>query len=46
MSKIDGEPTVYAVHIKPFFRTAVVDEIASLGHPRIKVATIDQDYTW
>jgi cAMP phosphodiesterase len=46
MAKIEGDPTIYAVHIKPFFRTAVVDEIAGLGHPRIKVAEINQDYTW
>src|SRR6185369_8592262 len=25
MSKVEGEPMVYAVHIKPFFRSAVVD---------------------
>jgi len=46
MSKLDGDPTVYAVHIKPFFRSAVVDELAGLGHPRIKVAEINKEYAW
>jgi ribonuclease BN (tRNA processing enzyme) len=42
--KVNGDPVVYAVHIKPFFRSAVVDELAGLGDPRIRVAEIDQDY--
>jgi cAMP phosphodiesterase len=46
MSKIEGEPMIYAVHIKPFFRSAVIDELAGLGHPRIKVAEIGQDYVF
>lgn len=46
MSKVEGEPMVYAVHIKPFFRSAVVDELAGLGHPRIKVAEIGHDYVF
>lgn len=46
LDKVEGEPTVYAVHIKPFFRTAVVEEIAGLGDPRIKVAEINQEYNW
>lgn len=46
MSKVEGDPTIYAVHIKPFFRSAVIDELAGLGHPRIKVAEIDKEYTW
>jgi hypothetical protein len=46
MPKIAGEPTVYAVHIKPFFRTAVVEELEALGNPRIKVMDINREYTW
>jgi len=46
LPKLAGEPTVFAVHIKPFFRTAVVDELAGLNHPRIAVAVIDREYTW
>jgi cAMP phosphodiesterase len=46
LSKVEGEPTVYAVHIKPFFRSAVIDELAGLGHPRIRVAEINEEYTW
>ena len=46
LEKVDGEPMVYAVHIKPFFRSAVVDELAGLGNPRIRVAEINQDYAW
>jgi cAMP phosphodiesterase len=46
MSKVEGEPMVYAVHIKPFFRSAVIDELAGLGHPRIKVAEINHEYVF
>lgn len=46
MPKIAGEPTVYAVHIKPFFRTAVVEELEALGNPRIKVMDINREYSW
>jgi ribonuclease BN (tRNA processing enzyme) len=46
LSKVAGDPMVYAVHIKPFFRSAVVDELAGLGHPRIRVAEINKEYAW
>jgi len=46
LEKVHGDPTVFAVHIKPFFRSAVVDELAGLGNPRIKVAEINEDYTF
>lgn len=46
LPKLSGEPTIFAVHIKPFFRAAVVDELASLNNPRIEVAGINREYTW
>lgn len=44
MAKIAGEPTIYAVHIKPFFRTAVIEELMALKNPRIDVADINREY--
>jgi ribonuclease BN (tRNA processing enzyme) len=46
LPKIAGEPTIYAVHIKPFFRSAVIDELQGLNDPRIQVADINHEYTW
>ena len=46
LPKLAGEPTVFAVHIKPFFRRAVIDEIAGLNNPRIVVADINREYTF
>lgn len=46
LEKVTHEPMVYAVHIKPFFRSAVVDELAGIGHPRIRVAEINEEYSF
>ena len=46
LPKLAGEPTVFAVHIKPFFRIAVVEELEALGNPRVRVAEIGREYNW
>lgn len=46
LEKLTGDPLVYAVHIKPFFRSAVVDELTALGNSRIRVAEINEDYSF
>jgi hypothetical protein len=46
LEKLTCDPLVYAVHIKPFFRSAVVDELTALGNPRIRVAEINEDYSF
>ncbi|HQR37087.1 MAG TPA: 3',5'-cyclic-nucleotide phosphodiesterase [Blastocatellia bacterium] len=44
LPKLSGDPMVYAVHIKPFFRSAVIKELSALGNPRIEVANINREY--
>lgn len=46
LPKLAGEPEIYAVHIKPFFRKAVVAEFAEIAHPRIFVMEIGREYEW
>jgi cAMP phosphodiesterase len=46
LEKLERDVMVYAVHIKPHFRRAVVDEIERLANPRIAVAAINREYTF
>jgi len=44
MAKINSDVPIYAVHLKAAYRDQVLEEIASLNHPRIVVAEIGREY--
>jgi cAMP phosphodiesterase len=46
MRKLDRETQVIAVHIKPTNRTAVIEQLGSIGNAAISVGRIDHEYVW
>ena len=46
MQKLDRETQIIAVHIKPTNRTAVLEQLGSLGDATISVGRIDHEYVW
>jgi len=46
IKKLDRETQIIAVHIKPTNRTAVIEQLGSLGNAAISVGRIDHEYIW
>jgi cAMP phosphodiesterase len=46
LQKLDRQALVYAVHIKPTNREAVVRQLRELNDPRVSVGEIDKVYEW
>jgi cAMP phosphodiesterase len=46
LKKLKRDVDVYAVHIKPTNRDAVIRELAELNDPRVSVGEIGRDYEW
>jgi ribonuclease BN (tRNA processing enzyme) len=46
LQKLDRQASVYAVHIKPTNREAVIKQLRELNDPRVSVGEIDKVYEW
>jgi cAMP phosphodiesterase len=44
LQKMHCHPPIYAVHLKPSFRTQVSQQLAQINHPGISVCAIGQEY--
>src|SRR5262249_60213447 len=46
LRKLDRDVEVYAVHIKPTHRDQVINELAELSDPKVRVGEIGHLYEW
>jgi len=46
LSKMNREPRVYAVHLKPQFRAQVVQQLAWMNRPNVSVCEIGREYVF
>jgi len=46
LGKLSREVPVFAVHLKPQYRSAVVHQLRALGKPRVSIAEIGREYVW
>jgi cAMP phosphodiesterase len=46
LKKLNRDVQIFAVHIKPTNREAVVSQLRALGDPRVSVAVADRIYEW
>jgi cAMP phosphodiesterase len=46
LGKMNREPRVYAVHLKPQFRSQVVQQLARMNRPNVSVCEIGREYVF
>lgn len=46
LRKLSRDVPVYAVHLKPQYRTVVLDQLGAIRRPKVSAAEIGHDYVW
>lgn len=44
LDKVRPGVTVYGVHLKPNYRERIIEEVAALGDPRLRIAEVGREY--